>query len=175
MRWTIAVLTIPERKTELERILGILQYQIADRKDVAVLVADQDWPVPAKRNWCLENAQGQYVNFVDDDDLVAHDYVDSIWPLLDGVDYIGFKQQYYLDGRKGHVAHHSLQYKEWYGDNTGWHRDVSHLNPIRTEIARQGLFGGGLLSEDDEWAKQVNPVTEHFIDKILYMYFDRSD
>lgn len=178
MLWTICILTIPGRKTELERIVGILEYQIANRSwNIQILIADQDWGVAEKRQWCLDNAQGLYVNFIDDDDLVAHDYIDSILPLLDGTDYIGFRQQYYLNGKKGHLAHHSLQYKDWYGDHTGWHRDVSHLNPILRSVALQGSFidgPGEELSEDDRWAKQVNPQTEHFIDKTLYFYFDES-
>lgn len=177
MIWTIAILSIPERANELERILSILKYQIADRSNyIEILVADQDGDVAEKRQWCLDNAQGEYICFVDDDDLVAHDYINSILPLLDGVDYIGFKQQYYFNGRKGHVAYHSLRYDRAYGDTTGYHRPVSHLNPIRTQIARQGSFVTGPgedLSEDDRWASQVSPSSEHFIDKTLYFYFDR--
>ena len=31
-----------------------------------------------KRNWLLEQAKGEYVVFVDDDDLVTNNYVQSI-------------------------------------------------------------------------------------------------
>ncbi len=177
MRWTIAILTIPERKTEFTRIMGILRHQIIDQ-DIEVLVAGQDWGIPEKRQWCLDNAEGEYFNFIDDDDLIAHDYVDSIYPLLDGVDYVGFKQQYYFNGRKGFIAHHSLEYQQDFGDDTGYHRGVSHLNPIRTEIARQGSFVEGFgeeLCEDYRWAQQVSPNSQYFIDKVLYFYFDQGD
>lgn len=169
MKWTIAILTIPERKLDLGRIVGVLKRQITDQ-DVEIIVADQDWRVGRKRQWCLDTANGEYFNFVDDDDLVAHDYIDSIYPLLDGVDYIGFQMQLYWDGEKMKPTYHSLQHDRWWDDDSGYYRNVSHLNPIRTEIARQGRFDGA-YPEDVNWARQVHPETEHYVDHPMYFYF----
>lgn len=176
MIWTIAILTIPERKTDLERIVGILDHQIANRPlGIERLIADQDWGVAEKRQWCLDTAQGQYINFVDDDDLVAHDYIDSIYPLLDGVtDAIGFKVQHYLNGHKLVTSPHSIQYKKWRSDG----RPIAHINPVRTEIARQGSFTSGPgeeFSEDVRWGYQINPQSQHYIDRPMYFYFDQGD
>lgn len=171
MLWTIAILTIPERKTDLTRIRGILKYQIGSRDDIEVLIADQDWGIGKKRQWCLNNAAGKYICFVDDDDLVAHDYIDTIYPLLDGVDYVGFQVQHYLNGHKSKPTYHSLKYDGWSDDAEGFYRDVSHLNPMLTEIARQGRFDRD-YGEDKAWAEQVHPKTEHYIDRVMYGYFD---
>ena len=174
MKWSIAILTVPERfRCFTELRLG-LQEQIGDR-DVELLVAAQNWDVSSKRQWCLDHAKGEYFNFIDDDDRIADNYVDTIYPLLDGVDYIGFRMQLYIDGvRYPLPTFHSLKYDRWFENETGFYRNVSHLNPIRTEIARQGHFEGG-FGEDRRWAAMVKPKTEHYIEDCMYHYMFSTD
>lgn len=172
MLWTIAILTIPGREQQLERIKGMLEYQIGNKQDIQILVANQDkLGIGDKRQWCLDNAEGQYFNFVDDDDLVAADYINRIYPMLDGeVDYVGFQMQHYQDGKKSKPTYHSLRYDRWEDDEDGYYRNVSHLNPMKTEIARQGRFDRD-YAEDYAWAQTVKPKTEHYINKPMYFYF----
>lgn len=175
MKWTIAILTIPERRVDFERLMAILSPQVGNR-DIEIIITDQDWSIAAKRQWCLDNAQGEYFNFIDDDDMIAHDYVEGIYPLLDGVDYIGFILQHYLDGRKSAPQYNSICIKDRY-DGNAYFTWPNHVNPIRTEIARQGTFTTPLYTpdgrgEDWQWSQQVHPRTEHFIDRPMYMYFE---
>lgn len=172
IKWSICILTVPERENDLARLFGSLKRQVGDR-DIQILVNDRGGALGEKRQWCLNHAMGEYICFIDDDDLVAHDYVETIYPLLDGVDYIGFRLQLYNDGAKQKPTFHSLRYENWSEDENGFYRNVSHLNPIRTEISREGRFDGG-FGEDFRWSQQVKPVTEHFIDKPLYFYFHSS-
>lgn len=175
IKWTIAIISVPERKQDLTRIKGILEYQIGNRDDIEILVDVGTGDVGKKRQRCLEEANGEYINFVDDDDLVAHDYIESIYPLLDGeVDYIGFKLQHYDKGKKSKPTYHSLEYEKWFEDDNGYYRNVSHLNPIRREIALTGRFEGA-YAEDKGWAEQVKPKTQHFIDRPMYFYFFSED
>ena len=179
--WTIAILTIPGRRMEYTRIRAMLNHQLREwgpekvdvRPRVEIMVNDREYDsIAAKRQQCLENANGRYFNFIDDDDLIAHDYVASILPLLDGeVDHIGFKLQHYLDGVRSKPTFHSIRYETWYDDENGYYRNTSHLNPMRIEVALQGRFDG-YYGEDFRWSQQVRPLTEHFIDKTLYHYYD---
>lgn len=169
VKWTIAVLTVPERKKDFNRLIKVLTSQIGDL-NIEILVADQDWGIGRKRQWCLDNAKGEYFNFCDDDDMVADDYVNSIYPLLDGVDYVGFRLQLYWDGEARKPTFHSLRYDGWSEDEHGAYRDVSHLNPMKTEIARQGDFVGD-WGEDKAWSEQVEPETEHYINRVMYHYY----
>lgn len=172
MKWTIAILTVAEREHVFRRLLNRLEPQIGDR-DIEVLIADQeDWTVSHKRQWCLDQAAGDYFCFIDDDDLVSQNYVEAIYPLLDGVDYIGFQLQYYEEGIPWKPTFHSLRYGTHAieADEYGFYRGVSHLNPIRTEIARQGKYYGG-FGEDNRWCDQVEPKTEHYIDEVMYHYY----
>lgn len=171
-RWTIAILTVKQREGKFRQLRHRLDPQIGDR-DIEVLVADQqDWSVSRKRQWCLDNAAGEYFCFIDDDDLVAENYVEAIYPLLDGVDYIGFQVQYYHDREPWKPTFHSLRYgvHTIHADAQGFYRGVSHLNPMRTDIARTGKYDGG-FGEDNRWSAQVEPVTERYVDQIMYHYY----
>lgn len=170
MKWTICILTVPEREKDLTRITGLLQHQIGSREDVCLLVNAREGSLGEKRQWCVENATGEYMNFVDDDDIIAHDYVDTIYPLLDGVDYIGFRLQMYVNGERQLPTTHSLRYPAWSEDENGFYRNVTHLNPMRREVVEQARFEGG-FGEDRRWSEQVKPETEHFIDRPMYFYF----
>lgn len=176
MKWSICIITVLERELELRRIKGILEYQIGDRNDIEVLIYGSSEGIGTKRQWCLEHARGNYINFVDDDDIVAHDYIDTIYPLLDGVDYIGFDLQLYKGGKKQKLTHHSLKNKEWHEDGYGYYRDISHLNPMRRAIASQAIFDGQ-ASEDFRWANKLRgiPKTEYYIDRPMYFYFYSSE
>jgi hypothetical protein len=127
----------------------------------------------------IEDARGQYSNFIDDDDLIPANYVDRIYPLLDGsVDYVGFRLQMYVDDQKQQPTFHSLRYPEWNGDQDGWYRDISHINPIRRELALAVPMSGG-HGEDHRWADALRAKnivkTEHFVDEVMYFYYFRSN
>lgn len=173
MKWSICINSRPDREVALNRITGILQRQIAS-KDVELVVHVEEAPsqLGRLRQVCLDRATGHYVNFIDDDDLVAHDYIDTIYPLLDGVDYIGYRVQLYADGAKQKPTFHSLRYSEWYEDTQGFYRGVEQKNPIRTELSRQVGYEGG-YGEDHRWAERVGNLarTEHYIDRAMYFYF----
>jgi hypothetical protein len=174
-KWSICILSVPEREDDLNRITSVLQYQIGGRDDIEVLVNTRKGTLGEKRQWCLERAQGEYINFIDDDDMVAPDYIDTIYPKLDGVDYVGFILQLYEDGAKEpRQTYHSLKYDNWSEDDRGFYRNVSHLNPIRKALALESKFDGG-PGEDYRWAQGVKAVTEHFIDRPMYFYFHSKD
>jgi len=174
VKWNIAILTIPERKAQLSTLLQILDHQRQDFDDIEVILADQPGGIGEKRQWCLDKAQGEYFNFIDDDDMVAHNYISAIYPLLDGVDYVGFRLQHFLNGIRSRPTFHSLEHTRWWEDADGYYRNVTHLNPIKTEIARQGRFDKD-YAEDLAWSEMVFPKTQHYIDRPMYFYFDRPE
>ena len=123
----------------------------------------------------IEGAMSEYICFVDDDDLVADDYVSTILPLLDR-DYVGFRVQCYMDGAPFSKTFHSLKYDRWWNDEHGYYRHISHLNPIRRELALLAPMEGG-VGEDHRWADRLYATgkvrTEHFIDRVMYHYYSR--
>lgn len=141
--------------------------------EVEVLVHFNNFelPIGAVRQQLIEEAKGEYVTMVDDDDDLPDDYVSTILPLLDGVDYIGFKVKFIHNGHSMPPVIHSLQYKTWSQDDKGYYRGVTHLNPTRRVLALEAGYPlERVTGEDELWAKKVKAETEHFIDKEMYIY-----
>ena len=123
-----------------------------------------------------EDARGEYITHIDDDDLIPEDYCKTLYGLMDGVDYIGFNVQLINDGITLPPVYHSLKYDHWSQDDKGYYRGVTHLNPLKKSIALLATYPEKDNGEDYEWTVGVHramagkPFTEHYIDKIMYHY-----
>lgn len=129
------------------------------------------------RQALLEEAKGDYICFIDDDDDVPDYYCREIMANL-GTDYVGFMLEYWHDGVLKPTSYHSIKYQTWHQDGEGYYRNVTHLNPIRRSIALQGDFASRSgAGEDESWATQVAPLvkTEKYIDRHMYIYNHNSD
>lgn len=179
MKWSILILTMPERASLLERLMDVLRPQVQKFPDVEIftLISTRSRTVGEQRQEMLNRARGEYVCFVDDDDLVSPDYVATIRPLLDGVDYIGFPVHTFRDGKFYGAAYHSLKFGKWDSSKTYAERDISHLNPIRRELALQAQMEGG-FGEDGRWASRLRQLqivkTEHVVPEVMYFYHIRT-
>ena len=129
-----------------------------------------------KRNDLLQKAKGDYVVFVDDDDEVTEDYIETILECCDGVDAIGIGGWYTQDGGNYHDFKTSIHYED-YDTNTTYFRHVNHICPIRREIAQQMKFPHITFGEDSAYSKQLKQSgllkTEHQT-KMIYHYKYRS-
>lgn len=132
--------------------------------------------IGAKRQKLLEQAKGKYIVFIDDDDTVSDDYIDSILHAAkNGSDAIGFKIDCTHNGKFNGRAKASSKYKRW-GDNINgfrYVRSIYHKTPVLKELAiKAGGFKDIRFGEDHDYSMRVNPLvkTETFIDKVLYYY-----
>lgn len=183
MKLQILVPTVVIRDFEFERLVGILKPQVAKYKgDIGVLVYWNNFEhtIGDIRQRMIEKAVADYVVFIDDDDTVPNYYCDEIYPLLDGVDHIGFQMQFTRNGRMQLPVYHTIRSKGYYDDSTGFYRKVTPKDPIRRGIALQGSYARSDynkgLSEETTWMEDVTPLvkTEHYIDKIMYYYDQRE-
>jgi glycosyltransferase involved in cell wall biosynthesis len=132
--------------------------------------------IGSKRNFLMEKSNGEFLCFVDDDDDVSDDYVKNIVEAITNhpdIDYVGWKQLYIESGRVADkYTYHSLKHKYWSVDGDGWYRNVSHLNPIRSSIAKQVPFLDISHVEDMYWAEEIYPLltSEAYIDHLMYYY-----
>jgi glycosyltransferase involved in cell wall biosynthesis len=179
-KWTIMILTQPSRADFLEKLLAVLQPQVdrAPGVEIDIRLFDENMGLGENRQAMREQAVGEYSCFVDDDDIVAPDYVESILPLLDGIDYVGFQLQCYIDGDAMKPTYHSLKYDGWNSDQDGHYRDISHVNPILTSLALKVSMDGG-FGEDHRWSdalRELNVVKlEHYVPEVMYHYYYRSN
>lgn len=179
MTWTILVATLGQRAARFERLLSQLLPQ-TESYDGAVTVCafynHGERPLGYVRQALVEHATSDYVSFVDDDDELPDYFVKEVVSRLGDVDYVGWQMQCYANGVTLKPTYHSLRYDHWWDDDDGYYRDVSHLNPVRAELARRGDFRRGAPPEDVSWADQVRPHvhTEAYVDRIMYHYHASS-
>lgn len=178
--WAILVPTLGERRPLFERLMATLLPQLDQYRGAVQVISwfNNGWPaLPKIRQRMVETAGTPYVSFVDDDDLVSCNYVASIMAALrSGPDYVGFQVQCYSDGVPTGIAYHSLEFKTWRNLDGRYERDISHLNPIRTDLALKANFALAHAGrpEDRAWADQLRRAhvlrTQVVIPRILYHY-----
>ena len=178
--WSILVPTLGERRALFERLMAGLLPQLdpyAGRVRVLGWYNDGSPSLPKIRQRLVEAAGTEYVSFVDDDDLVSRDYVaEIVGALASQPDYVGFQVQCYSDGAPTGVAYHSLEFTTWRNFAGRYERDISHLNPIRRQLALRANFS--LVRpgrpEDRAWADQLRRTrvlqTQVVVPRILYHY-----
>jgi hypothetical protein len=188
MKFQILIATISQRREMLDQLLSLLEPQIAalglrkfEQVDVMISANDSGAEIGVHRERMRQKAEGDYIAFIDDDDLVAPDYVSTILPLLDGIDQIGFNLKYFSGHNEMQPVYHSLAHGNWTNPINGrigvegaFCRDISHLNPMRRELAMQVPIEGG-IGEDCRWAAAMRGKvkTEHYIDRVMYYYLWR--
>lgn len=132
-----------------------------------------------KRNLLLDDAEdSRALCFVDDDDALHPAYLSSILKAMDSrPDVVGFKTRRFVEGKQIGEAIHSIRYKRSqtvsFGDWIRYERVPNHLNPVRTELAREVRFKDITYGEDHDYADRLRPLlkTEKFIDQYLYDYY----
>lgn len=182
MRLSILIATVGERDERFRRLVGELTPQVqAYPGEIEVLIFWNNFerPIAEIRQSLVNEALGDYVCFIDDDDSVPPYYCDRIVTATESnPDYVGWRMQLWYDGVKMKPTYHSIRYPEWSDDANGYYRNTSHLNPIKRDIALQVPFIGYDGPEDVSWAKRVAPLvkTEEYIEDAMYFYnFSSAD
>jgi hypothetical protein len=181
--WTIAVLTIPSREELLNRLFARLKPQLNDQVQVKVFKHATD-SIGNKRQRALMDCKTTYISFIDDDDLVSPQYVNHILSKMKCLpDGIGFRGIIISNNIKPveFVNRAGLRYIDKAfrtGDCYIFHRPLNHLNPVRTEIAKQIGYANSNYGEDKDYALRLADsglITDDvFIDEFLYFYQYRS-
>ena len=178
--WSILICTLASRRDKLERLLGVLlpQCEADGRVEVVACWDNGQAPVAVKRQRLLEAAAGKYLSYADDDDLVDEEFVELVTAAMaGGPDYVAFGNIYYVAGVRQPVeVRVGLQYGGWHDDVAAGvlYRDVTHVNPVRSSIAKQADFRGGpgWVGEDWAYTETVRRLagTEAVIGRPLYHY-----
>lgn len=189
--WTILIPTIGRRAPKLVLLVNELLEQAQRYEDHVSILAfynNGERPLGQIRQALVEDAQSHYVSFVDDDDRVPTHYVEKVveaigdyaaqfeqWP-----DQVGWRMQHYSDGVPSKPTYHSLRFRSWWDDDKGYYRDISHLNPVRRELALMyGDFRRGDPPEDVGWSDQMRGhiKTEAYVpdEFVMYHYYSSGD
>lgn len=182
---SILIPSLDRRKHYLDRLISILTPQLTDDVEVVVNTDDGKKSIGTKRNELLRNATGDYIAFVDDDDIVEPYYVEEILKAIDqNPDVVGMHLLHVEDGVLRGLTYHSLKYTHWWDEPNkddsnlkNYYRNPNHLNPIRREIALHVGFPEINFGEDKDYSYKIRQYlkTEVYIDKPIYHYLVRSN
>lgn len=199
MKLSILICHLTERAKQLEKLLGVLRPQRTSSEEVEILIREDDGneTVGLKRNELLSFAIGDYVCFVDDDDMVPDYFVGEILKAIDksgtsppkpvaqspfehvepaimtaSPDVIGLKGHYTVGDGPPQTFIHSIRYKEWKTVDGIHQRCPNHLNPVKRELALKAGFTEKDHGEDHDYSMALLPLlkTEVFVDKVMYFY-----
>lgn len=179
MKWSILIPTVVNRPDKFARLRDTLAPQLEKYKgdvEVVVFYNNYERELSELRQLMIETTKADYLNFIDDDDDVSDDYVDSIYPKLDGVDYIGFRVAFYQNNQKQKPVIHSLTCEGWLDNGEGFYRRGTLINPTKRELMLKAGFKHSDyrkgIPEDTTYAQRVDKLlkTENFIDKEVHIY-----
>ena len=176
----VLIPTMKGREYMLSQLLAVLEPQFAKWPNATFTADWGDGSIGTKRQRMIETSKAKYVAFVDDDDMVAPDYLDRLMPCIErGPDVVGITMHVKMDGidwKPSPIFRHSLRFRE----NTAWcHNDRTphHLCPMQREIAVRSRFPELMWGEDYNFALGVLPhlhTEEWSGDEPLYFYNYRS-
>jgi glycosyltransferase involved in cell wall biosynthesis len=179
MKLSILIPTLNEqnRRQSLRRLLAILQPQVNKYPgDIEILINDAGRSVPTgtKRNNLIQDSQGDYFCFIDDDDLIPEYYVDELIKAIDQepdvVTFIGYMT---TSGRN--KQHFTIKLGSDYAErNNHYYRYPNHLCCFNREKVKGVRFEPIWQSEDFKWATEIMRQkllkTEVHIEKWMYWY-----
>jgi hypothetical protein len=186
--WTILIPTLGQRAALFERLMAVLLPQLEPHEGRVRVVAwwnNGEPSLASIRQAMVQETTSDYVSFVDDDDLVPEYFVDEVMTALSSwPDYVGWQTHYTSNGVDHGLVDHSLRHGGWAERKNPYAllRDITHINPMRTEVAKRGDFRKGARlgkPEDRPWVDQIRRTgllqTEVYVDKVMYEYLWRND
>ena len=183
-RLSILIPTLRARRESFKKLHEALETQRRKLPDDAVefLIEEDEGQarIGAKRNRLLDRARGQFVVFVDDDDMVADDYLSRIVNAIDAnpeTDCIAIQGEIRFRGRHPRRMVHTIAYQDWEQSQGRYVRPPCHITPIRRSVATRFRFLEIDYSEDIEWtlrmAREGALKHEVAIEQPLYFYASR--
>lgn len=180
-RLSILLCTVVSRADLFAKLHAHILKQ-AEGRSVEVLVAcdNKEISIGKKRQNLLEQAAGDYIVYIDDDDWCADDYVDRILAALQSSpDCVGFLITCTTNGKNPAKAIASMKYKEWMENRDGYAhlRSPYQKTPVRREIALKVGFPDLRYGEDRVYSRGITKLirTEAFISSVLYFYRYKSE
>lgn len=192
---SVLITSVSDRHGMVAPLLADLRRQ-SEGKPVEILFLSDNRrrSLGSKRNALKDLARGRFLAFVDDDDQVAADYVETILGAIEAnpaADLVVFDLMRLVNGEKDRVVKFGVEFEPastpevhyrkphermvWRSDLA---RSIPHPDTSRmTGIEAQGLAPSpDLTFEDAAWAKAMAPLVRQQvrIDRVLYWYQDRK-
>ena len=162
---------IPEYDSKGILPVSIETYTFSDI-EIVIATDKKQLKVGAKRNLLVNEAKGDYIAFIDDDDRITPDYIELLLRGVDsGCDVINFHVFYNPKVGKSKIVLYNLNYTDSELPHC-YYRASNHLMCIKREVALKVPFENIQKGEDSKFARRLKTVakTQANIQKVLYYY-----
>lgn len=176
---SILICSLNKRIDKLADLLSTLSPQVDLFPGVVELIVNMDnkfISTGKKRQLLLEQASGEYVVFIDDDDHIDSEYVSLIVAALQSrPDCVATTGWYTCDDGNKTVWFLSKDLNNE-TKNGCFNRTTNHISPVKRKLALAVGFKSVSYGEDADYSKRLKPLlrTETKIDKPLYHYDFKS-
>jgi glycosyltransferase involved in cell wall biosynthesis len=179
---SILILTLPTRIDSYARLIKSLNQQVIEnnlihRVQILTLCDTKEISVGEKRNILLNKSIGRYVCFIDDDDVIATNYLSVIMSALNSnADVITFCGDY-VENEIRTPFSISMVHRGNFNEPNMFYRLPNHLCPVKREIALSCQFTDKNFGEDSDYAEKINKYlkNEYHIQEKLYFYMYDSN
>jgi len=188
IKLSILMLSIPSRIEQYLELQNKILEQIGDREDVELicLLDNKSLHIYEKRNELLRTARGKFLTWLDDDDDIARNYIDSITSAIQKnpeADVISFNQKAYLNGeslnvfaKMGNPHEPVRRHISGIGftdcKRPPYHWCVWNSNLAKSESFNENYSHTGQSCEDIDWLRRLYPKVnnEIHLDEFLHIY-----
>lgn len=183
---SILIPSIPDRSEMLNRLLDNLYNQkrlvnnqhpslpgVEILTDCSKRYLEGGKTVGQKRNDLLQRANGNYLCFLDDDDNVPANYLETLVRAMEhGADVITFNSLFKCDTYWSLIDMSIENDNEEATPNGVTYRNAWHICPIKSEIAKKYQFTSKNNAEDWDWMQRVlsEVKKEYKLNVILHQY-----
>jgi hypothetical protein len=171
---SILICHLASRKKDYDALIAKLTTQTIVNGNTEILTETDNGEISigAKRNKLLYAAKGKYIAYIDDDDDVSNDYIESVLDAVQSMpDCIGIEGQL-VTPQGTMLFRHSIQFQGWYTGVDAFYRTPNHLNPIKRTIAQRIGFKDCMNGEDQIYSDALKRMlkTEVYINHPIYFY-----
>ena len=173
---SILVCTLTSRKPFFDVIDKKIRRQLTPEIEYLTYCDDGELTIGAKREALKNQASGDYIVYVDDDDRISRYYVRNILEAIQtNPDTVGIKGFQTSDLKDMKYFECSLRNKDnkWSDTKNGLLvKPTNHINPVKREIALKCPFPDLYYGEDKFYSEALKPLlkTEVIADGWLYWY-----
>lgn len=146
MKLSILVPSVAERRNtflakSLDMLYGQLEKlpkEIQDQVEIIYLIDNKTIMLGDKRNLLVDMAKGEYIVFVDCDDRIEPDYIQTLYEATKtNADSIVFLASVSLNGETPKICRYSKDYPNDYNTATEYHRLPNHICCIKKEVSKR--------------------------------------
>lgn len=177
---SILIPTLVSRRSKFTKLKAELEKQVRNSfasnvVEIISLEDNKEMILGEKRNKLLEAATKDFIVFLDDDDWVASNYIQTVLEKINKTpeaDVIVYPVNLTYKGKEVYCEYSVTNPDFKYTSDTTWIGKPSHTMPWKRKLAITEKFPVVLFGEDVKWTRKLAKKVriEEKIDQVMYYY-----